>query len=133
MRKQMRETKLIRKGQDWHICFKARGTIEGKRAIAWLRTCDDAFICKVGEADAIEPLPGNYTSTAALARDVFHNIIYEVDAHDNILEAMGGANNAIAARAAFEALVKQSSPDRRLSMRHGAHETGAAIGKIETI
>lgn len=114
-----RELKLVRKGEQWAICFKASGRLDGQpgKVLAWLREHDETFFAEVGEGsvafDLPEPTQRNFFD------DQFTFAIDETDAKGGRVQYLGGANNVTAATAAFHAYLKTMPPQRYVMLRQG--------------
>ncbi|MBZ7921675.1 hypothetical protein LAC81_07755 [Ensifer adhaerens] len=123
------DLKLVRLKSEWQICFQAKGKLDGRPIIAWLRNSDGEFFCEVGKEHQIEDMPD--IDRPNFFGDKFHHAIDETDDAGKRTRSLAGADNIRAARAAFDALVPQYS-NRRLILREGARIVLVAKnGKIE--
>jgi hypothetical protein len=115
-----RELFLVRKDTAWAICIKATGKLAGQpgKIVAWLRDHDESYFCQVGEESQIERLPQK--NGRNFFGDQFTFAIDETDAKGNKIQDLAGANNMIAAKAAFHCLVNHHPPQRHIMLRQGA-------------
>lgn len=121
--------KLVCLKGDWQICFQANGTLDGRRIRAWLRNVDGNFVCEVGKECQVEDMPE--FERLNFFGDKYHLSIDETDDAGKRTRSHAGADNILAARAAFDALVPQYA-SRRLILREGARILLVAKGgKIE--
>ncbi|OOG73890.1 hypothetical protein B0E45_06265 [Sinorhizobium sp. A49] len=121
--------KLVRLDAEWQICFQGRGKLDGRPILAWLRKGDSGFFCEVGKENQVEDMPDIYRPN--FFGDKFVHAIDETDANGKRTSSLAGANCAMAATAAFHALLPRYR-NRRIILRDGSRiMLVAKDGKIE--
>lgn len=103
IRRPLSEPMLIRSGPDWQVCYKARGTLDGRKIEAWVYGPESLFFCEVGQESEIANLPS--PNKVPFFDDQFLHIIELVDRHGKREERLAGANNIVAANAAWAVIL----------------------------
>lgn len=130
LQNESRNLRLVRSGADWAICFMARGRLDGhdQPVLAWLREADERFWCVVGEEQQIEDMPVPMRTN--FFGDQFTFSIDEITVEGKIIQRMGGANNIIAARAAFNVYVAEYPAHCRIRLRQASRPIAEAIDRL---
>lgn len=115
-RKPLSDPMLVRCGTNWQVCYKARGSIDDRKVTAWVYGPASIFFCEVGKEDQVCDLPK--PSLRPFFDDQFVHMIEELDENGTRLERLAGANDIIAANAAWQVI----TTNRRgiLVMRDGS-------------
>lgn len=125
-----REYRLISRLGVWQVCSKARRLDDdGNPRLVWIYGKERIEFCDVGREDDVMVIP--YVGTKNFHGDRFTHAIDCQGPHDRLPAKIGGMNDAGAAQAAFEYLVRSNPPDRVLTLRDGARimrrENGRAV------
>lgn len=85
---------------------------------AWVYGTSNEVLCRVGQETATYPLP-TWEPTNFFS-DRFPFAIITKSDHSEYVEKVGGCNNAVSARSAFETQIHCESPHTTVLLRHGA-------------
>lgn len=107
---------LVQHAGEWQVCYQARGRLDGKPVTAWVYGPDSIFFCVAGQETMRCELPE--PGAVPFFDDQFVNTIEEVNGQGRRMQRLAGANNIIAAHAAWQVLLTHSTGN--LIMRDGA-------------
>lgn len=121
-----RVLRLVCYAGDWQVCERQEVIDEdGRRALAWIN--NGKVFCLVSKEAYVFALPPVESSN--FFGDRFTFAVDRKSIHLDLWEKCAGADNAIAARRAFEAFVQESNDNTIVRLRHGARIMREATGE----
>ena len=118
---------LVRKGDRWQVCYQTIVTIEGKSESVWLYGPPAMIFCRSDEAEQWEELPLPFRVN--FFGDRYVHVIEQIGIDGRREISLGGCNDPHAAQVAFDCLLDNTQPDRKLILREGGRIMREEFGR----
>lgn len=114
IRKPLSFPMLVCHGNEWQVCYKARGKMPGGKIVtAWVYGRESIFFCEVGQERYVFDLPN--PDEKPFFDNAFNHSIDEITSDGHRIRKLGGAHNVVAANAIYQVHKFNSSGIIRLS------------------